>query len=63
MSQTNFFEVIKPDHNFEFIGRQRLFIGVSLVLIALSFIMLPINHFVRGAASCRRAAPRGCARR
>ena len=52
MSQTKFFEVIKPDHNFEFIGRTRLFMTISVALIALSFVMLPINHFMPG----RRAA-------
>ena len=50
MSQTKFFEVIKPDHNFEFIGRQKILITISLVLLSISFIMLPINHYVRGAA-------------
>jgi len=45
-----FFEIIKPDHNFEFIGRQRFFIGMSIFLILVSIAMLPINHFWRGAA-------------
>ncbi len=47
---TRFFELIKPDHNIEFIGRQRYFIGMSIVLILLSCAMLPINHYWRGAA-------------
>ena len=46
MAQTKFFEVIKPDHNFEFIGRQRIFIGLSTALIALSLLMLPLNRWV-----------------
>jgi preprotein translocase subunit SecF len=45
-----FFEIIKPDHNIEFIGRQRIFIGMSIFLLLLSVAMLPINHFWRGAA-------------
>src|SRR5437762_772387 len=50
MAKTKFFEVIKPDHNFEFIGRQHLFIGLSIFLIVVSIAMLPINHYWRGAA-------------
>jgi preprotein translocase subunit SecF len=45
-----FFELIKPDHNFEFVGRMNMLLGISLVLVAISFIMLPVNHFVRGHA-------------
>ncbi len=45
-----FFEIIKPDHNFEFIGRQRFFIGMSIFLILVSIAALPLNHFLRGAA-------------
>ena len=43
-----FFELIKPNHNFEFVGRMNLLLGISVVLITLSFAMLPINHFWRG---------------
>src|SRR5579883_371997 len=50
MAKTHFFEVIRPDHNFEFIGRQNYFIGMSILLILLSIVMLPVNHFFRGAA-------------
>src|SRR5438445_910408 len=50
MAQTRFFEVIKPNHNFEFIGRQNLFIGLSALLILVSIVMLPINHYLRGGA-------------
>ena len=46
MAQTKFFEVIKPDHNFEFIGRQRYFIGSSIFLLLLSIAMLPLNRWV-----------------
>ena len=43
-----FFELIKPNHNIEFSGRMNLFLGLSMFLVALSFAMLPINHFWRG---------------
>ena len=43
-----FFELIKPNHNFEFAGRMRMLLGISLVLVIVSFAMLPINHFWRG---------------
>src|SRR6478735_1546744 len=43
-----FFELIKPDHNFEFVGRMNLLLGISLFLVFLSLAMLPINHFWRG---------------
>ena len=45
-----FFELIKPNHNFEFVGRMNLFLGISIFLVGLSLAMLPINHFVRGHA-------------
>ena len=47
---SKFFELIKPNHNIEFIGRQRIFIGTSIVLILATIAMLPINHYWRGAA-------------
>ena len=43
-----FFELIKPDHNFEFVGRMNLLLGISLFLVFLSIAMLPINYFWRG---------------
>ena len=52
MAQTKFFEVIRPDHNFEFVGRQRILITISAVLISISFLFLPLNKYVipgRGA--------------
>ena len=33
-----FFEVIKPDSNYEFIGRQKYWIGLSIVLTALTVV-------------------------
>ncbi len=41
-----FFEIIKPGSNYEFIGRQRYWIGLSIVLVALTVIMLPLNAYV-----------------
>jgi preprotein translocase subunit SecF len=49
-AKQKFFEVIKPNHNFEFVGRMNLFLGMSLILVVLSIAMLPINHFLRGNA-------------
>jgi preprotein translocase subunit SecF len=43
-----FFELIKPNHNFEFVGRMNMLLGMSVFLILLSIAMLPINHFWRG---------------
>lgn len=43
---SKFFEIIRPDHNFEFVGRQKLFLGISGFIVVLSFLMLPINAFV-----------------
>ena len=45
-----FFEVIKPNTSYEFVGRQRFFLGISGILIFISLAMLPINHFWRGSA-------------
>jgi preprotein translocase subunit SecF len=45
-----FFELIKPNHNFEFVGRMNLFLGLSMFLVLLSIVMLPVNHFWRGHA-------------
>jgi preprotein translocase subunit SecF len=44
--QQTFFEVIKPGSNFEFIGMQRYWIGLSIFLVALTIVMLPLNAFV-----------------
>jgi preprotein translocase subunit SecF len=49
-TKQKFFELIKPNHNFEFVGRMNLLLGISVFLVALSIAMLPINHFVRGHA-------------
>ena len=44
--QQKFFEIIKPGSTFEFIGMQRYWIGLSIVLVALTVVMLPLNAFV-----------------
>ena len=51
MAQTQnlkFFELIRPDHNFDFVGKTRMLLSVSAVLVVLSFIMLPINTMIPG---------------
>jgi preprotein translocase subunit SecF len=44
--QQKFFEIIKPGSTYEFIGNQKYWIGLSIVLVALTFIMLPLNAYV-----------------
>ncbi len=41
-----FFEVIKPGIDLDFIGKQKYWIGASLVLVLISILMLPINAYV-----------------
>ncbi|MBI5479366.1 MAG: protein translocase subunit SecF [Deltaproteobacteria bacterium] len=45
-----FIEIIRSGTSYEFVGRQRFFLGLSAVLIVISILMLPINYFWRGAA-------------
>jgi preprotein translocase subunit SecF len=44
--QQKFFEIIKPGSNYEFIGNQKYWIGLSIFLVALTFLMLPLNAYV-----------------
>ena len=44
--QQKFFEVIKPHSNYEFVGREKYWIGLSIVLVTLTAIMLPLNAYV-----------------
>ena len=44
--QQKFFEVIKSDTNIDFIGRQKYWIGLSIVLVLLTILMLPLNAYV-----------------
>jgi preprotein translocase subunit SecF len=49
-SKQKFFELIKPNHDFDFVGRMNLLLAISVILVSLSIAMLPINHFWRGRA-------------
>jgi preprotein translocase subunit SecF len=44
--QQKFFEVIKSGTDIDFIGNQKYWIGSSIVLVLLTFLMLPINAYV-----------------
>jgi preprotein translocase subunit SecF len=44
--QQRFFEIIKPHSNYEFVGNQKYWIGLSIVLVALTILMLPLNAYV-----------------
>jgi preprotein translocase subunit SecF len=44
--QQKFFEVIKSGTDIDFIGTQKYWIGTSIILVLLTFIMLPINAYV-----------------
>ena len=46
MAKSKFFEIIRADHNFEFVGRQRMLLWISGILVAFSILMLPINTYV-----------------
>jgi preprotein translocase subunit SecF len=41
-----FFEVIKSGTTIEFIGNQKYWIGSSIILVLLTFVMLPINAYL-----------------
>jgi preprotein translocase subunit SecF len=41
-----FFEIIKPGIDLDFIGNQKYWIGTSITLVLLTFIMLPLNAYV-----------------
>lgn len=43
----DFFELIRPNHNFDFVGKTKLLLVLSLVLTALSFALLPINTLIK----------------
>jgi preprotein translocase subunit SecF len=46
--QHKFFEVIRADHDFNFVGRMNLLLGISALLVLLSIVMLPVNYFIHG---------------
>ena len=41
--EQKFFEVIKPHSTYEFIGRQKYWIGLSIFLVLVTIVMLPLN--------------------
>src|SRR5256885_14047221 len=45
-AQQRFFEIIKPHTDIDLIGKQKYWIGTSIILVALTFIMLPLNAYV-----------------
>jgi preprotein translocase subunit SecF len=45
-SDQKFVEIVHPHSNYEFIGKQRYWIGLSIVLTLLTIVMLPLNAFV-----------------
>ncbi len=45
--KTTFFELIKPDHNFDFVGKTKPLLKVSALLVLFSFLMLPINSAIK----------------
>ncbi len=46
--QHKFFEVIRADHDFNFVGRMNLLLGISAFLVLLLIAMLPINYVRHG---------------
>jgi preprotein translocase subunit SecF len=45
-AQQKFFEIIHPGLDVDLIGKQKYWIGASIVLVLLTFAMLPINAYV-----------------
>jgi len=46
--QQKFFEVIKSGTDIDFIGKQKYWIGASIILVLITVAMLPINAYVLG---------------
>src|SRR5512144_1762764 len=46
---TRYRELIQPGTNFEFVGKTRLWLTLSVIAVCLSIAMLPINYFLRGS--------------
>ncbi len=44
--QQKFFEVIKSGTDIDFIGNQKYWIGTSIFLVLLTFVMLPVNAYL-----------------
>jgi preprotein translocase subunit SecF len=47
-NKAEFFELIRPDHNWDFVGKARPLLAISGILVVLSFLMLPINMAMKG---------------
>lgn len=47
-NKAEFFELIRPDHNWDFVGKARPLLVVSVIMMAFSFLMLPINMAMKG---------------
>jgi preprotein translocase subunit SecF len=45
-SQQRFFEIIHPGIDIDLIGKQKYWIGASIGLVLLTFLMLPLNAYV-----------------
>ena len=56
--EQKFFEIIKPGTTYEFIGRQKYWIGLSVVLTLITIVMLPLNAFVIKSSRARSKPPR-----
>jgi preprotein translocase subunit SecF len=41
-----FHEIIHPGAKYEFIGKQRYWIGLSIILVTITVVMLPLNMYV-----------------
>ncbi len=46
--QHKFFEIIRSDHDFNFVGRMNLLLGISALLVLASIVMLPVNYLRHG---------------
>jgi preprotein translocase subunit SecF len=46
MAQQKFFEVIKPGSKIDFVGREKVWIGISMALLAVTVGMLFLNAYV-----------------
>jgi preprotein translocase subunit SecF len=42
-----FFELIRPDHNIDFVGKTKPLLVTSIILVVLSFLMLPLNTVIK----------------
>ncbi|HXU79967.1 MAG TPA: protein translocase subunit SecF [Polyangia bacterium] len=45
-AQQKFFEIIHPGIDIDLIGKQKYWIGASIILVLLTLIMLPVNAYV-----------------